>query len=829
MPISDIVLTIAGLLIVIACTQPIARRSGLPFTVVLGGVGVIIALSANWLLHTTLTNSFNEVAALVIDIPVSSATFLDVLLPILLFQGAITIDVRRLAQDTIPVIFLAVLGVMIALGLIGGAVSFVSSAPLVVCLLFGAIVATTDPSAVIALFRDLGAPARLTRLVEGESLLNDATAIAAFSAFLALTISGGEYEQGYILKQLFSSFVGGILTGLIFGRLAIVLLTWLQSFRAAQVTIIVALPFVVYSIANTYIETSGVVAVVTSGLVLSAMARSRVQPETFKFFQETLDQLAWWAGGLVFVLAALVVPDLLSDFALSDLLTTLVAVVTALIARAIILFGVFPILAAAKVTQSVNNPTKTIIIWGGLRGAVTLALALAVTENHLVDPETQRFIAIQATGFALFTLLVQGTTLTALMRWLKLDQLSPLERAFRTQVLTQSLSTVRKGLGHFANRFELDQQLVEIAIKPYSNRLSQVAEDKSFEEAISDKQRLTLGLIALANQEKTLLFEQRLSSVLPHRLVDQYLLTVENMVDATRENGRLGYLNAARTLHKHSLKFRLLSWCHSHLGLHKPLAAHLGKHFLFLMINRIMVMELATFLDLKLGSLLGERPLEILHEILNQRLDEIERHLDALRLQYPKFARTLEHSVLERFAYQEEVDQIESLRESGIISDDVARSLSTEANSIHVISRPKTTVDIKATTAELLTSFPVFADLQVEELEQIAHQLTPRILADDAFVFRKGDRADGLYFIASGAVEIKIGDTLHRLGHGNFFGEMALLDETQRSADVKSISYSHLLLLEVDTFNELVRSHPNWRSKLSEIAGKRKAMNEANT
>ncbi|MFD2206185.1 cation:proton antiporter [Kiloniella antarctica] len=829
MLISDIVLVIAALLIVIACTQPIARRSGLPFTVVLGGVGVLIALGASWLLHTTLTDTFNEVAELVINIPVSSATFLDVLLPVLLFQGAITIDVRRLAQDTIPVIFLAVLGVVVALGLIGGAVSLVSSAPLVVCLLFGAIVATTDPSAVIALFRDLGAPARLTRLVEGESLLNDATAIAAFSAFLALTITGGKFEQGFILQQLFSSLIGGILTGLIFGRLAIVLLTWLKSFRAAQVTITVALPFVVYSIANTYIETSGVIAVVSSGLVLSAMARSRVRPEIFKFFQETLDQLAWWASGLVFILAALVVPDLLSDVVPSDFLITLVAVIAALVARAIILFGVFPLLTATKITQRVTNPTKVIIIWGGLRGAVTLALALAVTENHLVDPQTQRFIAIQATGFALFTLLVQGTTLTALMRWLKLDQLSPLDHAFRTQVLTQSLSTVRIGLNKFATRFELDEQLVDITIKPYSNRLSRIAEDKPFEEEISDKERLTLGLIALTNQEKTLLFEQRLSSVLPHRLVDQYFLALEDMIDATREGGRLGYFNAARKPHKHTLKFHILSWCHTHLHLNKPLAAHLGKHFLFLVINRIMVMELVTFLDLKLGALLGERVLEILHEILNQRLNEIERHLDALRLQYPKFARTLEHGVLERFAYQEEVDQIEALRESGIISDDLARSLRNEASSIHVISRPNTTVDIKPTTAELLSSFPVFADLQVEELEQIARQLTPRILADDAFVFRKGDRADGIYFIANGAVEIRVGDEVYRLGHGNFFGEMALLDETQRSADVKSISYSHLLLLEIDKFKELSLSHPNWRSKLSDISGERKEMNKSQT
>src|SRR3546814_11920715 len=107
---------------------------------------------------------------MVIDIPISSGTILTILLPMLLFQGAITIDVRRLAKDFVAVLLLAVLAVLVALVIIGGAVYLVAPMPLVVCLLFGAIVATTDPSAVIAMFRDLGAPARLTRLVEGEKL-----------------------------------------------------------------------------------------------------------------------------------------------------------------------------------------------------------------------------------------------------------------------------------------------------------------------------------------------------------------------------------------------------------------------------------------------------------------------------------------------------------------------------------------------------------------------------------------------------------------------------------------------------------------------------------
>src|SRR3546814_20958002 len=128
-----------------------------------------------WLLPTTSTDEFDELAQMVTAMPVSSATFLTILLPMLLFQGAITIDVRRLAQDFVAVVLLAVLAVLVALVVIGGAVYLVAPVPLVVCLLFVAIVATTHPSAVIPMFRHLGPPARLTRLAAGESRLHHAT------------------------------------------------------------------------------------------------------------------------------------------------------------------------------------------------------------------------------------------------------------------------------------------------------------------------------------------------------------------------------------------------------------------------------------------------------------------------------------------------------------------------------------------------------------------------------------------------------------------------------------------------------------------------------
>ncbi|MEQ8354783.1 MAG: cation:proton antiporter [Kiloniellaceae bacterium] len=825
MAIADIVLTTAVLLMVVASVQPIARRTGLPFTVVLAVVGVLIGLAALWLLRTQLTDDFNEVAEMVIDIPVSSATFLTILLPMLLFQGAITIDVRRLAQDFAAVALLAVLAVVVALGLIGGAVYLVAPLPLAVCLLFGAIVATTDPSAVIALFRDLGAPARLTRLVEGESLLNDATAIAAFSALLAVIVTGRDLDFWMVTESLAWRLSGGVVVGFVAGRAVARLLSFLRAYRGAQITIAVALPYVVYVLCNNYLDVSGVVAVVTSGLVLSAVGRSRFQPETFRFCLDTLEQLAYWATSLVFVLAAILVPRLLADFTLADLLYLLVAVVAALLARAVILFAVFPLLSLARVVQKVNTPMKTVIIWGGLRGSVTLALALAVTENIAVAPEVKRFIAIQATGFALFTLLVQGTTLSPLMRWLGLDQLSPIDRAFRSQVLTQSLSSVRSNLRSFAGRYELDDELVDTAVRPYSERLTRVAEDNSFAEALNDRERLTVGLIALANQEKSLIMEQRWSGGMPSPLIDRYLLTVEAMIDGVREEGRLGYLRAARKPHKQTWWFRVISYLHSHLGISRPLATYLGRRFQYLLVNRILLLELVVFLEFKLAGLLGDRLTEVLGEIVDQRLTEVERHIDALRLQYPKFARELDHAVLERYAYREEIEQVQQMRESGIIGDDLARNLRSEAETVHASHERSSAVDMRATSPELLRGFPVFSNLGEEELQRIAKRLQARVFAADAFVFKRGERADGMYFIASGAVEIDIGENRLRMGRGDFFGEMALLDQSRRSAAVRSISYSHLLFLPRAAFEEIGGLLPQWRSKLAEVARDRRAMN----
>ena len=185
-----ILLLIAGLLIVVSVMQPMASRLGLAHSVLLAVVGVAIGLVSGGVLHTNGVNAFDPLAKAIVDLPIHSDAFVYIFLPLLLFESALNIEVQRMVEDAAPILMLAVVAVLVATVVIGVTLAPTAGVPVVACLMLGSIVATTDPVAVIAIFRDVGAPARLNRLVEGENLLNDAAAITLFVMLLDLLLGG---------------------------------------------------------------------------------------------------------------------------------------------------------------------------------------------------------------------------------------------------------------------------------------------------------------------------------------------------------------------------------------------------------------------------------------------------------------------------------------------------------------------------------------------------------------------------------------------------------------------------------------------------------------
>jgi NhaP-type Na+/H+ or K+/H+ antiporter len=151
---------------------------------------------------------------------------------------------------------------------------------------------------------------------------------------------------------------------------------------------------------------------------------------------------AFWARSLIFILASILVPRLLGDIDSHDLLLLAILIGAAFAARAVVLFVLIPLLELVKLTQPISSAYKYAIIWGGLRGALTLVLALGVTENQALDTHTQRFVAVLATGFVLFTLFVNGTTLRLVIAMLGLHRLSPRNQVLRDRVLAVAYAEV---------------------------------------------------------------------------------------------------------------------------------------------------------------------------------------------------------------------------------------------------------------------------------------------------------------------------------------------------------------------------------------------------
>jgi CPA1 family monovalent cation:H+ antiporter len=447
--LGDTLFGLAGLLVLVGLLPPLAQRLRVPNGVLLAGLGCVLGLLAGFGPH--LPGPAGHLLGTLGALRPSSEVFLLIFLPVLLFEAALPLDVRDLLDDLAPVLLLAIVAVVLTTLTVGVAVAAVSPLGLVAACLLGAIVATTDPGAVIAIFREVGAPRRLTKLVEGESLLNDAAAIALFALLIEL-LSGPAVPVATVALGFVWSFVGGALFGAAAGRLGALVLRGLGDIRAAEVTVSVALPYLVFLAAQDQLALSGVVAVVAAGIVFGTDMRVSGHPASWSTLGAIWPQLGFWATSLIFVLAALQAPGTLGALGTDDLIVLLVVIAATLAARAACLFGLVPLLSSLRLAQPIGTGFKLVMLWGGLRGAVTLALALGVIEDPRVPAGIDVTIAGLATGLVLFTLFVQAPTLRPLIRRVGLDRLSPTDRALRDRALVLAGRTIAERIHDAAGR-----------------------------------------------------------------------------------------------------------------------------------------------------------------------------------------------------------------------------------------------------------------------------------------------------------------------------------------------------------------------------------------
>jgi CPA1 family monovalent cation:H+ antiporter len=824
--VANITFVIAGFLALASVIQPAAERLHLPYTVLLAIVGVAIGGLSSFLLYTPLTSAFDDIVRPVVDLPFNASIFLVVFLPVLLFHAALTIDVREIAPDWAPILTLAIVAVFAAAAAIGFSLSFAAGIPLTAALLIGAIVATTDPAAVVAIFHELGAPARLTRLLEGESLLNDAAAIVLFSMLVGMLAEGAHPDFGDGVVHFAEAFLGGIVLGAVGGRLFGTILPFLGGSRLAEVTLSVALPYIVYLLAEELFDISGVVAVVTTGLAAGAIGRVRLAPDNWQYLERAWEQTGFWASSLIFVSASTLVPKLLSGVHLEDAWLLLVAVAAALVSRVAVLFGLLPLLSALHLSQKVSSAYKLAIAWGGLRGAVTLALALAVTENNRLGPDVRSEVAVLATGFVLFTLLVNGLTLRPVIRLLQLDRLSPLNLALRNKVLALSLVDVRDALAETASQYGIPPDVARLATEVVDRRIDELSAQPDLEQAISDRDRIRIGLVALANRERRIILDHLAQRTVSGAAIERLLRNTNLILDAARAEGRIGYNRAARALLEFQRSFRVANLLHRTLRLARPLQRQISIRFETLLIRRLALEELFRIVDSRLAATLGQRVAELLGEVIATRSEATNRALDALRLQYPEYAEALDQRFLRQSGFRLSLSRFRDLYDEGLIGKEIFEDLEREHAAVRSVTDELPPLDLRLRAEDLLAEFEMFAGLGAAELRALARLFRPRLLVPDERVIRAGDRGNAMFLISSGAVEVVLPNGRARLGSGDFFGEMALLSGRRRQADVIALGYCRVLVLNAADFRRFLRNYPSARVEIDRVAKERARANE---
>ncbi|MCZ7671142.1 MAG: cation:proton antiporter [Chloroflexi bacterium] len=347
------------LLTIAAGVALVIRRIRFPYTVALVLVGAALSLVPNFL-----------------PFDVSSDVILAILVPPLLFEATLHIKWKHMRKDLGLIVALAVGGTLVGTIIVGEIVTWVLDVPLLAALAFGALISATDPVAVIAFFRSLGVSKRLSLLVEGESLFNDGAAIVIFNLMVALAIAGPDTFSlsGAIIEFLRVS-LGGLTIGLGLGYIVSYIVLKNLDDHLIETTTTVALAFGAYVIAEEF-HVSGILAVVAAGLMVGNIGLQNTSPTTRLTLENFWEFSAYVVNSMIFLLIGF---ELEIDHLTPYLFPIIVAVGAILLSRAIIVYAMTGIHnALTPHPRDVPQGYKHVMFWGGLRGAISLALALTL-------------------------------------------------------------------------------------------------------------------------------------------------------------------------------------------------------------------------------------------------------------------------------------------------------------------------------------------------------------------------------------------------------------------------------------------------------------------
>jgi len=389
------------MLLIAALVAMIARRIRIPYTVILVVTGIALSFSP-----------------FIPEIELSRELIFTVLLPPLIFEATLFIRWKELIHNLPVILVFATIGVILSALLTSAGMVYLAGWTWQSAALFGILIAATDPVSVIATFKDAGVHGRLRLLVEAESLFNDATAAVGFGIVLAVVSGENISLQTTLLNGVWSVF-GGLFIGAVCAGIAL----WLTSTtddHLVELALSTVLAYGSFLIAEDF-HASGVLSTLTAGILIGNFGLPTAYSDKGRaFIMDFWEFIAFIANSIIFFLIG--VREANQNF-LNSISVVIVAILVVTFGRAMAIYPLSVIFSKSKLKIEKNH--QHILFWGGLRGALALALALGLPDNI----QYREQIIAAAFGVVAFSIFAQGLTMTPLLKWLKVLPLDPVSQA----------------------------------------------------------------------------------------------------------------------------------------------------------------------------------------------------------------------------------------------------------------------------------------------------------------------------------------------------------------------------------------------------------------
>lgn len=818
--IADLVTGIVLLLLIAALATMLGKRfDKLPLTILLVFIGIAIATFGGDVPGLALLAHFHLTPELV----------LFVFIPTLIFESAFNLDARQVSRNIWPILTLAIPGLLISTGIIGVIFATFTEFDLMVALLLGAILSATDPVAVIAIFKQLGVPERLTILVEGESLFNDATSLVLATILIGLLTAGG-FSGSVLLSgtgEFLFVFAGGVAVGWVLAILAGHTLGAIESDPAIEITLTTILAYFSFIIAEHVFHVSGIMAVVAAGLTIGSWGKSKISPSTSEFMEHFWEYLAFVANALIFIMVGLQI-DLMVLWQSIDLIAIVVAAM--LLSRAIVIFGVVPLVGRVPGSEAIGMPFQMVMYWGGLRGAIALAIVLALPPFDYKDT-----LVSLVMGAVLFTLVVQGLSIERLVKLLGLDALSVSDslaklegdRNARQEGLSRLNSLVSGGL--FSERIaENIREKCERNIRELNEEIDALNQTMTRPEMAR-----VLAMRCLAREKARVyeLFSRGLINEWAFKELDH---TIAVQLDEARHRGLMpraqvepslgqlainGVVSLFRSIGLQAVVERL-----STSAILRDYDAAWGRY------------RAANSVLHGLDAIAGEGNVDQsttdqIRQVYQEILDTSKAHIDEVAELYPEFVETIQEQLGQRLLLVAEHESVEHAAELGMIQQGIAsKILKDQAERIRQLKQDNISACFEIEVEELLRKVPMFSHAGEHETQLISSILKPRTIPRGTAIIRQGQVGHSMFLIARGIANVLIDDgessnQVATLYAGDFFGESALLHGTPRNATAIAATPCSLYELQRDDLDRICELYPEIRRTVEEVDRERLSSN----